>query len=97
MALAASIQRVWPRIIAFYRFLWHLRPTFDPNIFVALFRRFVGCLKFLTSKWETWYGKQKLGKNVRSHPPLQIQDPAMEPRRLSIRAFEGGLFHWNRV
>jgi len=65
MALAASIQRAWPRIIALYKFLWNLKSTsLHPNIFARLFRRFVVLLKGLCPEWTNWYGRQR-----RSKPP----------------------------
>ena len=68
MALAASIQLVYPRMIALYKFLWHLRPTLDPNVFASLFQHFVVLLKSLRSKWQTWYKKQMRSKPPSSNP-----------------------------
>ena len=68
MALAASIQLVYPRIMALYKFLWHLRRTLDPNVFSSLFRHFVVLLKSLRSKWQTWYKKQMRSKPPSSNP-----------------------------
>ncbi|KAF8814748.1 hypothetical protein BYT27DRAFT_7205702 [Phlegmacium glaucopus] len=68
MVFAASIQRLWPRVIALYKFLRHLRPTLDPNVFARLFRCFVAWLKVLRSEWQTWYGKQRRSKPPSSNP-----------------------------
>ena len=79
--LAASIQRVWPRVIALYKFLWHLRPTLDPIFFARIFQRFIVLLKFFRSKWRTWYGKQKPLKppsSPRSSNGVEPDDRASE-------------------
>lgn len=63
MALAISIRRVWPLVTALYKFLWHHKPTLDPNIFETLFRRFVVLFKIVCSKW------QRCSKPPSSKPP----------------------------
>ena len=69
MALVIPIRRVWPWIVALYKYLCrHLRPTLHPNVFTSLFRRFVFVLKFVCSKWQTWYGKQRYLKPPSSNP-----------------------------
>jgi hypothetical protein len=69
MALVIPIRRVWPWIIALYKFLCrHLKPTLDPNVFASLFGRFDFVLKFVRSKWQTWYGKQRYSKPPPSNP-----------------------------
>jgi hypothetical protein len=65
MAPVIPIRRIWPWIIALYKFLCqHLKSTIDPNVFARLFRRFV----FVFKKLQTWYGKQKYTKPPSSNP-----------------------------
>ncbi|KAF8814754.1 hypothetical protein BYT27DRAFT_7205709 [Phlegmacium glaucopus] len=69
MALAASMQRAWTRVITFYKFLWNLRSIkHHPNDFASLFRRLVGLWKYLCSKWQNLYGKQRRPKPPTSNP-----------------------------
>ena len=70
MAVVISIRRVWPWIIALYKFLCqHLRTTLDHNVIANLFRRFVFVFKIVRLKLQTWYGKQRFSKPPYSKPP----------------------------
>ena len=62
MALVASIQLVWPRLIALYKLLsrHHLPPTLK-NVFASFLRRFASFLRILHSTWQM-YGKKRPSK-----------------------------------
>ena len=63
MALVASIQLVWPRLIALYKLLsrHHLLPTLNTNVFASFLRRFASLLRILHSTWQM-YGKKRPSK-----------------------------------